>query len=210
MTRGLSGAAAAAVQAEVVRRTCAVELDFGSGFVRLNGSPADITIGGELYTGVGMLGGISGVEESGELRSYGLTLTLSGVPRDAVAIALGEHYQGRPGTVYEVLFDDDWQVITDPIVMFRGRMDQMPIKLGAEAQVSVTLTNRLADWDRPRLRRYTDEDQQRQFPGDLGFQFVSATAAKEIVWPAKGFSGSSSNANIAGGGISQWAQSGGG
>ena len=192
MTRGLTTAVANAVAAETVLRTCCAELDFASGFVRLCGAPADVTFLGRTFLAVGALGGVSQVQESGELRSYGITLTLAGVPRDAVAIAMGEHYQGRSGTVWEVVLDATTHLPrADPIVVFRGRMDQMVVKLGETATIGVTMTNRLADWDRPRLRRYTDEDQKREYPGDEGFRFVSKTAEKEIVWPAKGFTGKS-------------------
>ncbi len=190
MTRSMTTAAANAVQAETVMRTCAVELDFASGFVRLAGSPMDLSFGGNTFVGVGALGGISRIEESAELRSYGLTLKLAGVPRDTVAIAMGQHYQGRAGTVWEVPLDATTHLpIADPIVVFRGRMDQMVVSLGDPSTIALTMTNRLADWERPRLRRYTDEDQKRVYGTDRGFEFVTATADKEIIWPSKGFTG---------------------
>ncbi len=188
MTRSLTTAAVNAVQAETVMRTCAVELDFATGFVRLAGSPADFSFGGNTFVGVGALGGISQVQESAELRSYGLTLTLAGVPRDSVAIAMGQHYQGRAGTVWEVVFDPSTHLpIADPILVFRGRMDQVVVKLGDPSTIALTMTNRLADWERPRLRRYTDEDQKRGFATDRGFEFVTATTDREIIWPSKGY-----------------------
>lgn len=190
MTRGLTMAVSNALAAETVVRSCAVELDFASGVLRAAGSPCDIAFGGNTYLGVGSLGGISSVQESTELRSYGLTLSLAGIPRDAVAIAMGEHYQGRRGTVWEVVLDPSTYLpLADPICVFRGRMDQMVVHLGETATIQLTMTNRLADWERPRLRRYTDEDQRRDYPSDDGFRFVPSTAEKELVWPARGFMG---------------------
>lgn len=185
MSRGLTTVAASAVAAETPLRTVAIELDFPSGFTRVNGSPSDLTLNGQVYIGIGGLGAISAVEESSELRAYDLTLQLSGVPRDAVALALAEAYQGRRGTVWEVLLDPvTYAPLLDPIVVFRGRMDQMTVTLGDTATVKVTLLNRLADWERPRVRRYTDEDQKRIYPFDDGFKFVAATTEKPIIWPA--------------------------
>lgn len=190
MTRGLTTAVSNAVQAETVMRTCAVELDFAEGFVRLCGAPVDIVFGGVIFLGVGQLGGISNVEESTELRSYGLNLTLAGVPRDSVSLAMGSYYQGRSGTVWEVVLDPTtYQPLANPVIVFRGRIDQMIVKLGETATITLSMTNRLADWERPRLRRYTDEDQRRDFPSDDGFRFVPSTAEQEIVWPAKGYTG---------------------
>jgi len=188
MSRGLTTAALNAVQAEVVARTVAVSLDFPSGISRFNGSPADIAIGGETFLGVGGLGGISATSESNELRAYDLTVELSGVPNDSVAVALTEAYQGREGVVWEVLFDRaTGAVIADPVVIFRGRMDQMTVQMGQAAKVTVKLINRLADWERPKLSRYTDEEQTRLYAGDDGLKFVAATVEKELVWPAAGF-----------------------
>lgn len=186
MSRQLTTAALAAVQGEVVERTIAVELLFSSGAVRYSGAPFDMTIDGNLFLGVGMLGRVAAVEESAELQSYGLTVGLSGIPRDVVAIALTEKYQGRRATVWEVPLSGG-AVIASPIVIFRGRMDQMDIALGEVGEVTVRLENRLADWSRPRAARYTHEDQIARHPGDMGLNFVSATTEKELIWPARTF-----------------------
>lgn len=189
MTRGLESAALDAVQAEVVVRVVAVALDFPSGVVRYSGAPFDLTIGGETFFGLGELGQISTVEESAELRSYGLTVAVSGIPRDVVAAALTEAYQGRRGTVWEAQMDAAGLVVADPVVIFRGRMDQLDVLLGETATVTVRLENRLADWERPRIRRYTDEEQQAEYPGDRFFGFLSATVEKDLIWPASTFRG---------------------
>jgi hypothetical protein len=187
VSRDLSTDALAAVQAEVVRRTTAVSLDFSSGFARYSGAPFNLVIDGQTYYGLGGIGQISVIEEGAELRAYGLVLSLTGIPRDTIALALGEAYQGREAIVYEILLDENEEVIADPIVVFRGRMDQMDVMLGSTATVQVRLENRLADWERARVRRYTDEDQKREYPTDRFFEFVSASAEKEIVWPDRNF-----------------------
>lgn len=184
MTRGLASANLTAVTGEVVTRTMAIALDFPSGIARWNGSTQDLVIGGETFLGIGVLGAIGTIEEGAETRAYGLTVGITGVPRDAVALALTQEYQGRPAMVWEVQLGANGLPIGTPPLVFRGRMDQMSVTLGDTATVTVQLENRLADWDRPRVRRYTDEDQQRAYPGDLGFQFVTATVDKDIVWPA--------------------------
>jgi hypothetical protein len=187
MTRGLTAATLAATGAEVVRRTMAVDLDFASGPVRYVSLPADITIAGATFLGVGALGSVAVVEEGADLRSYGLVVSLTGIPRDMVALALLQSYQGRRGTVWEVPLDANWQPVADPTVIFRGRMDQMDVTLGETASVRVRLENRLTDWDRPRVRRFTDEDQRAAHPTDRFFEFVSATAEKDLIWPQRTF-----------------------
>lgn len=189
MTRGIGTAGLAAVQDEVVTRTTAVELLCASGPLRFNGSLETLVIAGNSFAGVGLLGGISTVSEAADLQSAGITVTLAGVPRDAVAIAMTEAYQGRAATVWEVLLDSDTGLMIEAVVIFRGRMDQMNIRLGETATVEVSLEDRLTDMDRPALRRYTREDQQRQFPGDQGFDFVPAVVERDIIWPSRSFKG---------------------
>jgi hypothetical protein len=185
LTRGLSPAGTAAVQEEVVTRTSAVELLFASGAVRLNGSATDLVVDGQLFLGVGLLGAITTVTETADLQSAGISLTLSGVPRDAVTLARSDAYQNRRATVWEVLLDQASGTVIASAIIFRGRMDQMNIRLGEVATVEVTAEDRLTDMDRAALTRYTDEDQRRRYPTDRGFEFVSATAEKEIIWPAR-------------------------
>jgi hypothetical protein len=189
MTRGLSPLQQAAAADDQVARTVAVELDFPDGFARFHGGHETIMIGGAEFFGVGQLGSVSVAEESAELRAYGLTVKLSGVPRDAVAYALGQAYQGRKGTVWEVQLDPTTYQVIGALVVFRGRMDQLDIALGAQASVTCRLENRLADWDRPRILRFTDDEQRRRDPSDGSFRFLSATTEKEIIWPARSFTG---------------------
>lgn len=184
MSRGLAAGNLSAVTGELVNRTMAVALDFPSGIARWNGSTLDIVIGGNTFLGLGVLGSIGVIEEGAETRAYGLTVGITGVPRDAVALALTQEYQGRAATIWEVQLDANGVPIGTPVIVFRGRMDQMSVTLGDAASVTVRLENRLADWDRARVRRYTDEDQKRLFATDKGFEFVTATVDKDIVWPA--------------------------
>jgi hypothetical protein len=184
MSRGLAAGNLTAVTGEVVTRTMAVALDFPSGMARWNGSTLDIVIGGNTFLGLGALGSIGVIEEGAETRPYGLTVGITGVPRDAVALALTQEYQGDAATIWEVQLDANGQPIGTPPIAFRGRMDQMSVTLGDTASVTVRLENRLADWERARVRRYTDEDQKRAFAADKGFEFVTATVDKDIVWPA--------------------------
>lgn len=187
MSRGMTTAAINAVLAEAAYRTVAAELVFDSAPVRIVGAPYSITIDGHEFLGVGLLGKIGVAEEGADLQAYSMTLELSGIPRDAIAAALTEPYQGRPATVWDVPMDEDFQPVADPVIIFRGRMDMMTVDIGAMANVSMTLLNRLADWDRPRMLRYSDVEQQRLHPGDLGLQYAAAMENKEIVWPARGW-----------------------
>jgi hypothetical protein len=185
MSRGLTTAALAAVQAGTVHLTFAAEMDFSAGMVRVCAGFQDITIGGQLFQALGALGGISELREPSTLETGRWELQLSGVPSEAVSIALSQRYQGRFCKVWCVALDPaTGAVIPDPWVMIAGRMDQMLVSLGADqSRVTITVTDHLADWDRARILRWTNEDQQLLAPGDRGLEYVPGTAGKELVWP---------------------------
>lgn len=158
------------------------KLQFDSGNFRVWSGRGDLTFNSEIYLGIGDLGEISQIEEGIEQRAFGISLKLSGVSTSNISLALSEELQNRKLEVWLGFFDSSYVLVVDPILLFRGRMDTMDVKLGKTATIVVTAESRLIDWARPRVRRYTDGDQQERFPGDLGFQFTSDASDKEIVW----------------------------
>lgn len=160
MTRTLTSAVAAAAQAAVVRPVFLVRLDYASGVVRLSSAPFNVAWGGETFLGVGSLGAITAVEEGADLQTYAVQMQLSGVRPELIALALGEHYQGRDARLLLALVDEQHALIADPVVVFRGRMDTQDIELGDTGTIVLTARSRLADWHRPRIRRYTDAEQR--------------------------------------------------
>ena len=54
---------------------------------------------------------------------------------------------------------------------------------GAEPSVALACESRLVDLKRAEVRRYTDADQQAEYPGDRFFEFVPALHEAEIRLP---------------------------
>ncbi len=182
MTREISSLTLAAGKADVARPVILAQLDFMSGTVRATSAPFDVTANGEVFTGVGNLGAISAVPEGAELQSYAVELTLSGIPAQLISLALADQYQGREAKLYLALLDAQHRVSGTPLLLFRGQMDTLDIELGQTATLTLTVQSRMADWERPRLRRYTHEDQRAMYPDDKGFEFVGQMAEKSIYW----------------------------
>lgn len=188
MTRTITTNADAAAAAEVVRCLDLALFEMDSGVVRVTGAPYDVNFDldgdgeAELWRSLMGQGQVSGVEEGTELQSYGVTCTLSGIPLEVVAIALAEPVQGRLAYFWRCFLDEDHRIIGDPVLIFCGRMDVMPIEIGAEAKLELSVESRLADWERSGGSRYTDAEQQRRCPGDRFFQFVPQAVDKELTW----------------------------
>jgi len=159
------------------------QLHFLSGDVFVWSGTGTINWNGNDWLGLGTLGQISTIEESSDIKANNLTLTLSGIPSDALAQAMGETRQGNPVTIWFGCLGDNNNVLADPIKSFAGRMDVPLIEEGSQTStISITVESILVDLQRSRLRNYTHEDQQIDFPGDLGFEYVPGLQDWNGVW----------------------------
>jgi len=160
----------------------AVELAFDSGTTRLWNGYGDLTVDGETYTGSGDLMSISAIEESGEISAKGLNMVLSGVPSSLLSLALTENYQNRNCKVYA------GTIATGTVAAyeaFSGRMDVMTLQEGGDTcTISLTAESRLIDLERPRVRRFTAEDQKLIDANDTGLDFINSLQEETFEWSA--------------------------
>ena len=188
MTRDITTSAAAAGAAEVVRVMYLALFEFDSGLVRITSAPYDVPYDldkdgeAEVWVTTLGMGQASGIEEGTETQSYGMSCKLPGIPEEAVRLALAENPQGRKAFFWKAFLDADHRIIPDPVLIFAGRMDTMPLEIGALSELTLNIESRLADWDRVRGGRYTDAEQQRRCPGDRFFQFTAPATEKELTW----------------------------
>ena len=182
MDRNIDAATKAALDAKVKRPLILVELDFASGFVRVHSGVGDFVWGDKTFKGVGQFGKIIEIEETEAVQANPLRMELSGVSPEIVSISLGENYRGRPGRIWIAYLDEDYKAIGQPIGPFIGKMDTMDGEIGKTGAITLSMENRVAEWERARIRRYTHADQQAEYPDDFGLEFVSAVAQMELLW----------------------------
>lgn len=191
MPRTLTLAQVAALESSVLRPAIFVEANFTSGPLYVWSGVGNITWDGHTWVGVGSLGSISTIEEGATVEAKGITLGLSGIDSSLLTGILNEFRVGLPVLVRLGLFDGDGNLIDDPIVSWAGRMDQPTLDISGEtASISINCENRLVEMNVAVDRRYTNEDQQRDYPGDRGMEFVPAIQEVMVYW---GRSPSSSN-----------------
>lgn len=182
MSRSTTTAVDTAFAGDNVPLVLFLQMEFDSGTSRVTNAAYDISWNGYTWTGVGALGSIEPVQEGADLQAYGLALKLSGIPTTQLATALDEDYQGRQATIWAAPLDSEHRIVSDPVIVFKGRMDTMPITMGRSGEITLNLESRLVDWERARVRRYNDADQQAEYPGDLGLQFVEQMVEKQLIW----------------------------
>lgn len=184
MSRTLTGAMALELDEKQLAPVFFFEADFAGGFARMWNGIGSIIWDTKTWLGGGQLIGMTQMEETREIDVTSLSVSLAGVEPVLVATAYGDFSQGRPLKVWLGLMRiATAEVITDPVAIFQGRMDTISdTDDGVEAVITVMAQSNLSDPNRIRSRTYTDQDQQRLFPGDRSFRFVPSLQDKNIYW----------------------------
>lgn len=183
--RNLPGSFATNISAAHVTSIALVRLDLDGGTQYLTDAPHDIEWDGQTWVSLFGIGSVSEITET-ESEIKGLQFTISGVPTSQIALALTERVQGRPCSVLLATLSGTTLAV-DPNV-WTGALDVMTItREGGEATITVTAEHPLARWDQANLLRFSHEDQQRLYPGDMFFEYAEKMAGATITWPAAAF-----------------------
>ncbi len=164
-----------------------VDLDFVSGMVYAHAGVGELVWNGNVYPGLGTYGGFQTVNEEAAVNPKPVTLTLSAIPSELLASSMAEVYQGRPVTLWWGMVDpltDAW--VANPEVLWSGVMDTMSVDIGPLTG-NISLVCEDPDYCQPLPRRYTLQDHQLDFAGDLGLSFLSKIPGYKGNWGAAGF-----------------------
>lgn len=166
----------------------------------------DLEAGGKTYTGTGNMLQISQVTETADIRAAGASVTLTGLSSDILALALSQPYQGRLCYLKFGILDANKDLLlkqdTFPLLLensasidisagdptglstlFTGYMDQMNISEDADTcTIQMTLESKLIDLERPRIFRYTSENQKARYENDLAFDFIPDLQDQSLTW----------------------------
>ena len=165
----------------------AVDLDFDSGNVR-------------IWNGIG------DISDETNLKSTGVTLSLSGMDTTVLNLAITENYVNRPIIIYLVFLAGGSNEVVGTMTSFSGRLQTMTISDDPNngVRIQVTAENRLVDLQRPSNLRYTNSSQQFVSSGDTCFRYVAQMEDLEIVWGKDGQGGSAGLTNNTASGGNKW------
>jgi hypothetical protein len=182
---GLTSTNATAAKAAVVYPRFYAEFDFSGGWFRVWSGVGNVTIAAlsRTFGGVGTFGGFEEIRESGDIAAQGLAFTLSGIPSALVATVLGENYRGRPCTMWVGFVNSGGTLLDTPLELYSGFMDRITIEdTGATSTIRLDTENHLAELRKPRVVRWTHEEQQRLYPGDMALEYLAKIWERPIVW----------------------------
>lgn len=182
--RGADSAVIAEWDAEQNRPVHLIRVEFSTTVVTITDAYKDIDYNGETYTALGHFLSFSDIQETTELQVTNMIGQLSGIDQSMISIILGEQYIDRPVNVYLAMCASDWSVVSDPVLIFGGRINKPSIAEDPDAGtsiVSIEASNHLSDFERRPGRHTNDSEQQALFPGDRGFEFTSVLN-KVVKW----------------------------
>ena len=182
------------------------KIEFDTQTLFLYTGEGNLFLGGNQYTGIGSLLTFTNVEESADIGAKSVSIQLSGVPSNNLALALSNPYQGREITIgfgiradplllgneqNELILNQDGQsidisTISNPdavSTLFVGYIDTMDINEGTDTStITVKVESKLLELERQRVLRYTSAIQKSLYSGDKGFDFVDQLQDKKFIW----------------------------
>lgn len=191
--RNISASIQAALQSnQHVSSVQFVRLDFPSGVIRGHTRIGPITwthpvYGSETYTGVGDFGKISGeLDEGLQNRSYPVRFFLSGVDSTLLSAVLTDNTHRQEAQVWQGLLAESGALIDTPTLLWSGFFDKADIeKGGGLGKIACTCVGRNDTGRESSGVRYTDEQQQLEQPGDLGFEYLYQLQDISLRWGDK-------------------------
>lgn len=112
-----------------------------------------------------------------------VSFTLPGVTESQLALALVEDVQGARARVWMAWVDPDDGTVADAVLVWSGELDVPTLEDGPQASVTVNAEHRGAVALRPRVRRYTHDEQQRISAGDTSLDVDAGLDRPPLEWP---------------------------
>jgi hypothetical protein len=168
----------------------AVEIELASGYLRLIDGSGQVTFGGNTFVGLdstyGVLAGLEAITDGFGGTAPSLNITINPPTADAANVLAGEDMQGRTVNIWLGVLPWPGAVNTaPPVLVFSGQVDQGVLAVGLGSR-SIAL-NCVSIWellfDDAQGVRLSNAYHQAAWPGELGFQFVTAVT-RQLPWGA--------------------------
>lgn len=187
MSRDIPSGLADAIVEPVVRPFLAIRIELPDPVYVFSGrgtiSFTDADGGTHDWLGVGEFGAIDTVGETTDGSATGVKCTLLKVPSEFAPDIADQAVRGVKYEIYIGALNETYQTVDASHLLWRGRLAEYRITdSGDTLQVEVTGESRAIDQRRPTIKRFTDEYQQRKYPGDKFFEYVPRMTEVSILW----------------------------
>lgn len=181
--RQLTARVKAALRTKPVRPAVLAYIDHPDGALYYWNGTGTLTYNGNDYLGVGLIGGVRGVQSTSELRISQTELFVSGVPESRIDDLSGQ-LRNREATIDVVLLDERGDVIPDPIRMATITLDNDAVQVDGNGMVTFAVSGQQGLWqlERALAVSWTKEEQEQTYSGDTGFDMIPDLADRQVTW----------------------------
>jgi len=166
-----------------------IKLELADGTVYFTNWSQSIEWDGHVWSATNITPNVSTMEESSNLESQALNISLSPVSSAMLSLALESptNYRGLPCSVYMCVLDDNFRPLGDPMLRWYGYMDTMSISTdvgedGVTGAVNLKCETGMHALRRLKTYRLNNAQQQIRVPGDKGFEYVERLIAEPMTW----------------------------
>ena len=159
-----------------------INVDSGS---RFTDHYKDVTYDSNTYTASSLFTKLTSVKESSKIEVSNITLSFTGADQTIISLFLNNNYMEKEAEVYKALIDSNEQVIADPFLLFKGRIESFSIDESInQSNANIVVASHWSDFKKIEGRKTNTNSQQLHFANDLGFEFASQTV-QDIKWGRK-------------------------
>jgi hypothetical protein len=152
--------------------------------LRVWGGWSEIEFDGRTFEGVGDRGLVQVVGGALGDAAQNITLTLSGIEPETLALLDAAEVSGAPTILWRLIFDQTGNTLLDFNVWARGRLDtlQRQEEIGGTASITAQLETAAKGLGRRGARMRSDADQRLIDANDGFFKNVSYAGEKTLYW----------------------------
>jgi hypothetical protein len=181
MTRNLTTAIKNELETDSLQPINLVYINVDTGF-RFTDHYKDVVYNSNTYTASSLFTKLSSVKESSEVEVSNITLSFSGADQTIISLFLSNNYMEKEAEVYKGFLDNNEQVIADPFLLFKGRIESFSIDESInQSNANIVVASHWSDFSKIEGRKTNTGSQQLHFANDLGFEFASQTV-QDIKW----------------------------
>jgi hypothetical protein len=149
-----------------------VELDFPSGTLYVHNGHGTYTWGGNDWLGVGAYGSIDVMEESIDTIPNPVKVMLSSITSEIIEAIRNDDIYDRDAKIYLGAINEDLELQGTPTTWVDGYMEKKELVMGSQDGVAITVQDDAAKLRQRNGKRFTIEEHQAEFTGDLFFEFL--------------------------------------
>lgn len=158
------------------------QLTFSGGTVYVWSGAGSVTWNGHTWSGIGGFLGLPDIGDNSSIEARGVSISLSGFDPTLLADVMSEFQLGLPMAVY-IGFYVSGSLYATPLSAWYGNTDQPTVRIENDvATITINGENEIVDISTPADRRYTQQDQQMDWPQDTGMNFVLSLQGVTTFW----------------------------